>query len=561
VDNPDPAGPPQALSLPRRWLVIFGGSLALLLIRFLIPGPAGQADNRDGPRLMCGRGLGLGPVYPHQDPRFFRFAYFQYAPSPACAHHGAYLTSELVPLELARLLTKMLGLPGTLNLIALGVLMCVLAAAGIASLAIGLRIGLRVQLLVAAALVLIMADAAFFDVFASPFEEPAAVAGLLLVAAGVLYLGRSSRATAAGLALAGAGGIAVALSKEQYVPLAVPICLTLVLASARRGDGRLARRLMTRQAAAAVLLAAILAAGAGFYAARDASSRYGQRLHHIQAVDTIFTGIVNGHDNAAADLHALGLPGSWARYAGHYYWDTGSVRKDPLYLRYQDRLTETTIAGFLLTHPGRMAGIGQRAALEAGHFRVTALGNYPPSAGHPPGAVESRVVAVSWLARQVAGRLGLFWLLPLWAAMAAVALVALRRSRGWAWHRDAATLILCMTGCAVVAFIPPAYFEAISTTRHMAGMNLATALAVPVATALAWSLAAAALRNRHTAPMSPGSPSRLNSAGPAAGPDTSAQGDRDEPSQGCQSTGVAGRAHGPAGQGEGADQAAGRAQR
>jgi hypothetical protein len=49
--------------------------------------------------------------------------------------------------------------------------------------------------------------------------------------------------------------------------------------------------------------------------------------------------------------------------------------------------------------------------------------------------------------------------------------------------------VLCMTGCAIVAFIPPAFFAGISTTRHMVGMNLSTALALVVSVALAVSLA------------------------------------------------------------------------
>jgi hypothetical protein len=53
-------------------VAIFGVSLGLPLIRFLVPTPVGQADNRDGPRLMCG--LGLGPVTGHH-PRFFHFSY------------------------------------------------------------------------------------------------------------------------------------------------------------------------------------------------------------------------------------------------------------------------------------------------------------------------------------------------------------------------------------------------------------------------------------------------------------------------------------------------------
>jgi len=70
-----------------------------------------------------------------------------------------YPSSQLVPLELTKLLTPLLGLPGTLNLIALGVLNCVIASFGIASLATGLRLRPWGQVTVAAAVWLIMADA------------------------------------------------------------------------------------------------------------------------------------------------------------------------------------------------------------------------------------------------------------------------------------------------------------------------------------------------------------------------------------------------------------------
>jgi len=140
----------------------------------------------------------------------------------------------MAPLLVARALTPVLGLRGQLNLIALGMLMCALAAVAIASLVTGLRIRLWAQLLIAAVSWLIMADAAFFDVFASPFEEPAVLVGLLLIAAGLVYLGRSARATAWGLILAGTGGLLAILSKEQYLILAVPVCPALVLRRRRR---------------------------------------------------------------------------------------------------------------------------------------------------------------------------------------------------------------------------------------------------------------------------------------------------------------------------------------
>jgi hypothetical protein len=459
---------------PVRWLSIFGASLTAFLIRFLVAVPVGQADNRDGPRLMCGRFLGMEPVFPHSDPRYFRFAYFAYAPSVQCRHHLPYPTSELAPLLIARVLTPVFGLRGQLNLIALGVLMCALASVGIASLVIGLRIRLWAQVLLAAVIWVIVADAAFFDVFASPFEEPAALIGLLLVAAGIVYLGRGKRLTIVGLVLAGSGGCLAILSKEQYLILAIPICAALILASRSERSARMSwrQRFSTWETRAAAAVAVVLLVLAGTYAAVDASSHYGQRLHRIQAIDTIFVDIVNGHDNEHADLRSLGLPRSWSRYAGHYYWDRGSVRANPQLMRYAAELTGTNVARYLLTHPGRALGIGQKAAIQAQTFRVTQLGTYPPDAGHQPGAYESRVIVATWLIHLLPPRLGLYGLVPLWLAMTAVALIALRRRR-LPWHRNAAAVLLCLTGCAVAAFIPPAFFEAISTARHMVGMNLA----------------------------------------------------------------------------------------
>ena len=365
-----------------RWLSIFAASFWLFLIRFLVPVPVGQADNRDGPRLMCG--LGVGPATDGY-PRYFRFAYFEYVPRVACDGRVPYPSSELVPLLITRVLTPLLALSGALNLVALGLVMCVIASAGIASLAVGLRVRLWAQLLVAAVLWLIMADAAFFDVFASPFSEPAVLVGLLLVAAGVLYLGRGWQSTVTGLILAGSGGFLAILSKEQYLILAAPICVTLVLASARGGSWRGLRRFRTREVRAAMVVAGILAAMTAAYATWNYTSHYGQRLEHIQAVDMIFTDIVTTPASAPAQLHALGLPVGWARYAGRYYWHPDSVRTNPLLTRYEGRLTDANIAHYLITHPGSIASIGQKAATAAQLLRVTTLGDYPPASGHRAG--------------------------------------------------------------------------------------------------------------------------------------------------------------------------------
>jgi hypothetical protein len=488
------------------WLAIFGTSVLLFLIRFLIPTPVGQADNRDGPRLMCGA-LGLKPVVPHGHSPYFGYAYFQYIPG----HCGRapYVTSELVPLALARLLTPVFGLHGRLNLIALGVLMCVIASVAIASLATGLRIRPWAQVMVAAAIWLIVADASFLDIFASPYSEPAAIVGVLLLAAGLLYLGRERRTSLRGLALAATGSFLVVLAKEQYVFLAVPICLTLVLASTSRESGPWLSRFRPAQVKAAVAVAVVLAISAVAYQVWNAHSPYGVRTQPMRTVDTIFEHIITpGDKTKAADLRALGLPATWSKYAGTYYWGPHSVRSDPLYPSYEPKLTDSHMALYFMTRPSRAISVGDEAANEGLRVRVSYLGDYSAYAGHPLGALDDREVVFTWLAQRLPPRLGLLWLAALWLTMGSIGLIALRRRR-MPWHREGAVLVLCLTGCAVMGFIPPAYFDGIESARHMAVMNLCLALAFAISVALAGSMIYHRARRgprRITASAAPSSP-------------------------------------------------------
>ena len=502
---------PRSVSFPVLWLSVFGTALGLFVLRFLVPSPVGMADNGDGPRLMCG--LGVAPVT-GSFPGYDAYAFFRFVPSPACAGAGIYPSSEHLLLVAAQWLTPVLGLQGKVSLIALGLITCVLASAGIASLAAGLRISLRARLLIAVVLWLVMADAAFFDTYASPFSEGATLVGLLLVAAGVIYLGRGLAAAACGLALTAAGGYLAILSKEQYLPLAVPICLTLVVASAARHGTRRVR--LTRWVAAA-LVAGVLGGMALAAVHQDDSSPFNKLLTQEQAVDVIFDSIVNGHDNASADLRALGLPASWAKYAGHGFAGTPSVYYDPLYSQYAARLNDANIAHFLLTHPLRVAEIGQRGAVAAMRLRVSNLGSYEPAAAQQPGALENRVVLLSRLVATIPFGLGLFWLGPLWIAALAIAWMAWRRRRsGPPWRTEVAAVVFCMTGCSLIAFGPAAYFAGVEMTRHMLGMNLALALALPLSVALLGSM----IGERSPAPAARAraEPARAR-AEPGSGPD------------------------------------------
>ena len=194
---------------------------------------------------------------------------------------------------------------------------------------------------------------------------------------------------------------------------------------------------------------------AGVYAIWDSASSYGQRLHHIQAVDMLFTDIVTTRATAPAQLRALGLPVSWARYAGHYYWARTSVRQSPLYPRYAGQLTDGNITHYLLAHPASIVSVGQSAAIAAQRFRITSPGRLPRVRRAP-----ERRVRVTGRRRDLADEPapagpGSLVAVPLWLVMTAVAVVALGWGRTRAWHRDGAVVVLCMIGAPSWRSSPP----------------------------------------------------------------------------------------------------------
>lgn len=75
--------------------------------------------------------------------------------------------------------------------------------------------------------------------------------------------------------------------------------------------------------------------------------------------------------------------------------------------------------------------------------------------------------------------------------------------------------MLCLTGCAIVSFIPPGFFEGISTTRHMVGMNLATWLCIPLSVGLAVSMLAQLATRRRPVPRVTPTPAQPEVAQPA----------------------------------------------
>ncbi|WP_055495743.1 hypothetical protein [Streptomyces sp. TP-A0356] len=186
---------------------------------------------------------------------------------------------------------------------------CLIASSVLAFLTMALRLPLVARIAVAGGVWLIVADAAYFDYFASPLSEPAGLLGILLVLAGIAFLGRGLTAGVLGLALVVGGGLLAVGAKTQLLPLVGSILLVLLLRGVPwlKARGHVGRFISSR-AMGAVGAAAVLLLGMHSSQKQQSDHYYLQ----MNSIDTIFTGIVDGKHNTSADLKALGLPQKWS---------------------------------------------------------------------------------------------------------------------------------------------------------------------------------------------------------------------------------------------------------
>jgi hypothetical protein len=450
---------------------VFGVALVLFVVRFLVPRPVAMSNNGDGLRVLCGAGITWrgGP-----EP-FIHLTYTAAPGVPPC--RPTYLLTQSWLADLASRIGELLGLDVTLSLVVLGLLSSVIAAAAVAAIVLGLPCRRRARPAVAAGLLLVAGDSAFFGYFAAVLGEGAAFLGLLLVTGGLLLTAREGRWCYAGLAVTLVGGVLAVNAKVQTLTVLPLLALAILLV--RPGALRGARRW-----AAAVLV--IGALGAGTLAAQQSvepavapdgtfAERPGDDSREINMVNSIFLTIVDGRHDTQADLAALGLPASFAQYAGNGWWHPHPVRIDPLYPRYRERMSRHNVIAYFTTHPGRTLAVLDRAATDQLTARPGYLGSFDQSAGFPPHAQEYRMPVVSWLTGRIAP-LGLFALVPLWLLVLA---------RAWWCRRSPLGVVLAfLFAVSATQFGTAALGDGIEGVKHQSvalfALLLALVLAVPV---------------------------------------------------------------------------------
>ena len=450
---------------------VFGAAFTLFVVRFLVPRPIAMSNNGDGLRVLCGAGITW-----HGGPEpFIHLAYSAPPGAPPC--QPTYLLTQSWLADLAVRLAGVFGFHATLSLVVLGLLSSVIAAAAIAAIVLGLPYRRRARLAVAAGLLLVVADSAFFGYFAAVLGEGAAFLGLLLIAGGLVLTVREGRWSYVGMAVTLAGGVLTVNAKVQTLTI-LPI-LVLAILLVRPGTLRGARRW-----AAAVLVIGALGA-VTLYAQQSVEPAVapdgtlaelpGDDSREINMVNTIFLNIVDGEHDTQADLAALGLPPSFAQYAGNGWWHPHPVRIDPLYPRYRDRMDRANVIAYFASHPGRTLEVLDRAATDQLTARPDYLGSFDQSAGFAPHAQEYRVPVVSSLTGLIAP-LGLFALVPLWLLVLA---------RAWWRRRTALGVVLAfLVTVSVTQFGLAALGDGIEGIKHQSvalfTLLLALVLAVPV---------------------------------------------------------------------------------
>ncbi|MEV6908214.1 hypothetical protein [Amycolatopsis sp. NPDC051071] len=444
-------------------LGVFAATLTVLLVRFLVPRPVGLSDNGDGFRVLCGAGI----PWKGKPEQFARLEYT--VPAGEC--DATYLLSQSWFARIARSLGGLLGLESTLSLVVLGVLMSVLAAAAVALIVVGLPYSRRVRGFAAVGLLLVVGDSAFFGYFASVLGEGAAFLGILLALGGLLVAARPGWWRYAGLAVLLFGGIVAVNAKVQTLMI-LPLLALAVLLVRPAGVRGLKRWLPL------VFVIGALAGGTA-YAQQTVepaklpdgslAARPGDDSREINVFNTIFLTIVDGRHDAVADLAALGLPASFAQYAGNGWWHQKPATMDPEYPKYREQISRHNVVGYVATHPLRTLEILNGAAGDLLTARPPYLGSFDQSAGFAPEAREFRVPIASTSTNLLAP-LGFFALLPIWALIA---------WRGWKTRRDAVGVALgFLLAVAAGQFALAALGDGLENVKHQVIALYCTLLAV-----------------------------------------------------------------------------------
>ncbi len=399
--------------LQGRWVALLVGVLSggFLAARLFVGGAIGLSDQGDGTRLLCSLGVREGnPFNASETDHVYLTWYPHHWYGEACGAIGSgepYNSSQLWILHVAKWLTPILGLPGGIDLRALGVVFCVLVGLAVGGLYLLLPGSVWGRLLGVAVAMLVVADGAFAGYFVSPYSEPAALVGILALILAVLVFVRTQTGRWWAAALVGAACLFTITAKTQslsFLVVVVPLILwrttfgasvkARAAAGGERGRVRHLYRLLYFAVSRwpALLVAVVLTSVSVVYLQAqpktfDVQTRYAE----------VFIEMLPHSRNPAQDLRRLGLDPALVSSSGKAITDPGSAAYLPSFTDFPDKASPVRTTLVYLRQPDRLLSMMDRGMAGMAIWRPDYLGSYPPSAHLPPRSKECRICAVQWV--------------------------------------------------------------------------------------------------------------------------------------------------------------------
>ncbi|MDQ6874140.1 MAG: hypothetical protein M3042_03620 [Actinomycetota bacterium] len=362
-----------------------------LLVRLLVPVTVGQADETDGHRYLCQRGLEAvrGTDYP----QLYSHVYTTYQThtwyGETCGTYRGdetkYSSSHEAVIWLGQHLNGLFGMPGALDLRTLAI---------IYALAIGVAIGLTFALLPGSLLIrllttigigLVYTESVIAVYFVSPYAEPTVWCGFALLLPALLWYWRAPKVSWPRLALVVGISFFTITAKTQaigYLPAILLAMLwkrdaskTRVRRHRPQATAWLSLRAKARAATAGVLL---VGATGGYLATGGNLTVYSQ----LNVYEMVFTTLLPAGNDPAGDLRWMGADPALAYASGTTVNGANGAAGDPRLLTFSKNVTQLTVLEFVAAHPTRLIALTKYGLRAMGQWRPAYLGNYPDTPAH-----------------------------------------------------------------------------------------------------------------------------------------------------------------------------------
>ncbi len=358
--------------------------------QLFVPPVVGLANNGDFERLMDR--VGLQYVVSNYSDKYFNYINLTFA-TDAPRHETGLISSQQLLVEIALLVNRVVARSSLFDLRTLGAVNagCFLAATWLVLQAARSFVTYS-RFAVLGLWTLMFTDVGYVSYFNSIYSEPASLIFLMLTLGVSLRIIAAPRPSGWLAASHAAAATLFLFAKAQNVALGVLL--------AAWGICLIWRRPIPRWRAAAFALGGVLLACslAGYHLA----PRWTREANLYNAV---FAGILIVSPFPADDLSAMGISDTLAQYARTNYYHTTAPVRDPAFVTaFYDRISQSRIVWFYLTHPQRMLAMMDKVAPSAFLLRPPGYGNFTKASGYAPQIISTRFALWSGLRARIPGR-------------------------------------------------------------------------------------------------------------------------------------------------------------